>query len=59
VRYAPEYPDEFPVQMSLYHWFAEVYNWVPRDVDELTLEQLFWFPVMREARADASEQYND
>lgn len=41
--------------MSLYHWFAEVYNWVPRQVDELTLEQLFWFPVMREARGDADE----
>jgi hypothetical protein len=39
--------------MSLYHWFAEAYQWTPQQVDELTLDQVFWLPVMKEALSDA------
>jgi hypothetical protein len=45
--------------MTVYNWFAEAYQWSPKQVDELTLDQVFWLPVMKEALNDAIEQYRD
>jgi hypothetical protein len=39
-----------------YDKFAEERGWTPRQVDELSREELFWLPVIRAARLDASEQ---
>ena len=40
----------------MYDKFAEERGWTPRQVDELTREELFWLPVISAARADASAQ---
>lgn len=40
----------------VYDMFAEVRGWHPRQVDELTLDELDWLPVMSEARAKATRQ---
>jgi hypothetical protein len=40
----------------LYDRFAEERGWHPRQVDELTREELFWLPVIKAARAEAGEQ---
>jgi hypothetical protein len=45
--------------MAIYQWFARTHNWTPQQVDELTLEQLFWLPVMEEALAEALADYRD
>ena len=45
--------------MLFYDWFARVRGWPPPVVDELTDEQLFWFPVMESARDIAIEQVRD
>lgn len=41
--------------MMTYTWFAECWQWTPRQVDELTLEEIFWLPVIKEARGDATD----
>jgi hypothetical protein len=41
--------------MLVYDRFAEERGWTPRQVDELTDEEIFWLPVIRAARADAAE----
>jgi hypothetical protein len=35
--------------MWLYHWFSKNKGWTPQQVDELTLEQQLWFPIMDDA----------
>lgn len=40
----------------LYDRFAEERGWTPRQVDELTREELFWLPVIQAARQDAAGQ---
>lgn len=40
--------------MWLYHWFAENKGWTPQQVDELTLDQQFWLPVIHNAGKLAS-----
>lgn len=45
--------------MMVYDKFAEAYGWSPRVVDELTLDELFWLPVIRDAKADAIEALRD
>ena len=41
--------------MLAYDRFAEAYGWPPRVVDELTLDELFWLPVVRAAKLEAAE----
>lgn len=43
--------------MSVYHWYAEVYGWPPQVVDELTLDQVTWLPIQKQAQNDAIERY--
>lgn len=38
-----------PEEILTYRWFAAAYNWPPSVVDELTLDQQDWFPVVEEA----------
>lgn len=45
--------------MITYQWFAEAYQWSPRQVDELSLEEVFWLPVLRGAMREAQEKYGD
>jgi hypothetical protein len=40
----------------VYDQFAQMYGWTPRQVDELTLDEFQWLPVVRQARQDAAEQ---
>jgi len=40
----------------VYDRFAEERGWTPREVDELSREELFWLPVIKAARAEAGEQ---
>ena len=42
--------------MLLYDRFAEERGWTPRQVDELTDEEAFWLPVIKQAKAEAAEQ---
>ena len=39
-----------------YDRFAEDRGWTPRQVDELTREEIFWLPVIKAARRDAAGQ---
>ncbi len=48
-------PDGFPEQMSIYHWYAEAYNWPPPVVDELSIEQDFWLRIQKDALSIAQE----
>lgn len=41
--------------MLAYDRFAEEFGWSPRVVDELTLDEFFWLPLIREAKAIAAE----
>ena len=45
--------------MALKQYFARTRQWTPRQVDELTLDELFWLPVMEEASQAAAEQLRD
>jgi len=45
--------------MLTYEYFARTKGWTPSQVDELTLEELFWFPVIEDARLSAQEQLRD
>lgn len=42
--------------MWLYHWYSENKGWTPQQVDELTLEQAYWFPVIKDAGGIAGDQ---
>jgi hypothetical protein len=52
---APSYPDGMPAKMLIYHWFSRVKKWGPRTVDNLTLEELEWFPIIEEASEDLTQ----
>lgn len=41
--------------MLIYHHFARLRNWTPRQVDELTIEEMDWLPLLEEATTDALE----
>jgi hypothetical protein len=41
--------------MLAYDRFAEEYGWPPRVVDELDVDEFFWLPLIREAKAKAAE----
>ncbi len=42
--------------MWIYHWFADNMRWTPQQVDELTLEQAHWFPIIANAKGSAAAQ---
>jgi hypothetical protein len=44
-----------PPKMLVYHWFSRVKEWNPRIVDNLTLEELEWFPILEEASEELSQ----
>jgi hypothetical protein len=44
-----------PAKILTYHWYSKVHNWEPEIVDNLTLEQLEWFPIVEAAYNEASE----
>jgi hypothetical protein len=45
--------------MLLYDLFARSWNWTPRQVDELSLDEISWLPIIGEARALAAEALAD
>lgn len=58
-EHQPSYPEGFPSRMLAYNWFARLRGWDPRIVDELTLEEIEWLPVVEEAVQLAAEQLRD
>ena len=50
------FPEGFPTKMLLYNWFRRTANWHPREVDELYLDELEWFPIVEEAIQDAVDR---
>jgi hypothetical protein len=56
MRFCPRYPDRFPSRMLAYDRYAGEQDWHPREVDELELDELFWLPVIREAKMTAVQQ---
>jgi len=42
--------------MWLYHWFATKWGWSPDVVDNLTLEQAQWLPLLDRAQGEAQAQ---
>ena len=42
--------------MLTYDKFADERGWDPRIVDELTDDELFWLPVIKDAKAEAVRQ---
>jgi hypothetical protein len=51
----PPFPDGFPPKILVYGYFERNWNWHPRQVDELTLEELEWLPVYDDAVNEAAE----
>lgn len=45
--------------MFLYNWFAVNWKWTPRQVDELTLEEIYWLPTVESARQEAVRQISN
>lgn len=45
--------------MLTYDKFADERGWNPRIVDELTDDELFWLPLITQAKADAARQVAD
>lgn len=41
--------------MLVYNWYAQKRNWTPQQVDELSLEQVEWLPLLSEALEEAQE----
>lgn len=39
--------------------FAEMYGWPPQVTRELSLEDFYWLPVVRQARAKADKLRRD
>jgi hypothetical protein len=58
-EYEPEYPRGFSDRMLVYDFFAESRHWTPRQVDELTLDEVFWLPLVEAARHLAREALAD
>lgn len=58
LRYAPDFPEGFPPRMLTYDKFIQQMDWHPRLVDELSLDEEFWLPVMKEAKTDAVATLN-
>jgi hypothetical protein len=51
----PPFPEGFPAKILVYGYFERNWNWHPRQVDELTLDELEWLPLYDEAVSDAAE----
>jgi hypothetical protein len=45
--------------MWVYHWYSENKGWPPSVVDELTLDQAYWFPILKDAQGKAGDQLSD
>lgn len=43
------------MKLLIYNWYRRACNWTPRQVDELYLEELEWFPILEEAVLQASD----
>ena len=52
-------PEGLTPQLLTYDRFAEERGWTPRQVDELTRDEIFWLPVIRAARLEAAAQVAD
>lgn len=37
---------------------ARKYGWTPREVDDMTLEEFFWFPILESAATEAQNMLN-
>lgn len=55
----PSYPEGLSSRMLVYNWFARARGWTPRQVDELTLEEMEWLPLIEEAIQYATEKLRD
>lgn len=55
-KHAPGLPEGFPVHVLVYDQFRELAGWTPREVDELTLEELEWLPIVMNAKLAARDQ---
>jgi hypothetical protein len=56
MRYCPGYPEGLPSRMLVYDRYAGSGEWNPRIVDELELDELFWMPIIHEAKMIAAGQ---
>jgi hypothetical protein len=51
-------PKDMPIRELTYRWFAKTYRWTPKEVDELPLDTLNWFPIIEEAENKVVERMN-
>ena len=58
-RARPDFPEDMPPEMVVKRFFAKTFQWPPWWVNELTLEELEWFPVMETASDEAQETINE
>lgn len=42
----------------MYHKFAKLYGWTPATVDQLSLDQQFWLPVIADAETSAVNSWS-
>lgn len=57
LRHAPPYPEGFPQHMLEYHRFMRGRGMTPSEVDDLSLVQLFWLPIISAAQDAAEAQF--
>lgn len=42
--------------MMTKRWFAKVYKWTPQQVEELTVDELTWLPIIEDAANIAQDR---
>jgi hypothetical protein len=55
----PKPPMGLTHDVHLKYFFAKTFGWTPDMVDELSLDEFHWFPLIETARNDASEHINN
>jgi hypothetical protein len=48
-----------PPDILLKRWFAKTYGWTPRQVDDLSLDELSWLPLVEQAHDEAVREMSE
>lgn len=51
-------PDGMTEALIIKFSLARKYGWTPREVDDMTLEEFFWFPILESAATEAQNMLN-
>lgn len=48
-----------PPDIFLKRWFAKTYGWTPQQVDDLSLDELSWLPLIEQAHDEAIREMSE